>query len=98
MIKITGGGGGNSADTCSRTGPADSRCRVVVHLDDRPAGDDDLFFHASLQPSWPRLGEFCGAWKLSVFSDPPRLSDVAAKYPGAGGLGACDHDPFRHAA
>src|SRR5258706_12043037 len=90
--EITGGGGGNSADTGSRTGPADSRCRVVVRLDDRPAGHHDLLFDASLQPAGPRHGELRRTGELPIFSDRSGVSDLPAEHPGAGRLGACNHD------
>src|ERR1700682_6807010 len=98
MIEITGGGGGDSANTRSRTGPADAGCRIALHLDDRPAGDDDLLFNASLQPAGPGYGEFRWARELSIFSDRSRVSDLPAEHPGAGRFGARHHHPYRHAA
>ena len=42
--------------------------------------------------------EFRRAGEFSIFSDRPRLSDLAAEHPGAGRLGAGHHHPARHAA
>src|ERR1700688_2238342 len=98
MIEMTGGGGGYSADTGSRTGAADSGCRVAVPLDDRPAGDDDLLFSASLQLAGSRHRELRRVGEFPIFSDRPRLSDLAAEHPGAGRFGPRYHHPARHAA
>src|SRR3979409_1632743 len=53
----TGGGGGNSANTGTRAGPANAGRWIAVRLDDRTAGDDDLLFNAALQPAGSGHGE-----------------------------------------
>ena len=52
-------------------------CRIVVRLDDRPAGDDDLFFHASLQPARSRNRELRRLENYRYFlTDPAFLASL----------------------
>src|ERR1700689_2752106 len=94
---MTGGGDGNPANAGSWKSPADASRRIVVHLDDRPLGDDDLFLDASLQPTGPGDREFRRAGEFSIFPDRSGLSDLAAEYAGAGRLGTRHHDPAGYA-
>src|SRR5579871_2069041 len=71
---------------------------VVVHLDDRAAGADDLFLDLALQSARPRVGTVRRPGELRIFSDRSGLPGVAAKYARAGRLGACADDPDRHSA
>ena len=58
-------------------GPVDPGCCFAVHLDDRPAGDDDLFFHAALQPADPDTKSFVGLENYRYFlTDPAFLSSL----------------------
>src|SRR6266478_2303979 len=86
FLRIPGGGDGNPADTGSRKGAADAGRRIAVHLDDRPAGDDDLFLDAALQPARLRKLELRRTGEFSIFSHRPRFSDLLAEHTGAGRL------------
>ena len=52
--------------------------RIAVHLDDRPAGDDDLFLDAALQPARSRASEsFVGLENFRYFlTDPAFLTSL----------------------
>src|SRR6202023_3742751 len=84
LQETAGGGDGDAANPGSWTGSADAGRRTAVHLDDRPACDDDLFFDATLQPA--RLGklELRRAGEFPLLSHRPRVSDRAPEHAGAG--------------
>src|SRR5206468_12830330 len=86
-----GGGDGNPADAASRSKPANACRRAAVYLDDRAAGDDDLFRDVALPPARSRFGEFCRAGEFSLHPDRSRVPRVTAEYLGAGRLGARHH-------
>ncbi len=50
-----GGEDGHPTDAVAGANPADACGRAAVHLDDRPAGADDLFLDPALQPARSRI-------------------------------------------
>src|ERR1700755_2797428 len=87
---------GNPADASACAVAPDPGCRAVVHLDDRPAGADDLFLDPALQPARYRLGAIRWPRELPLFPHRPGLSRLAPEHAGAGRLGAAADDPARH--
>src|SRR3979409_897789 len=96
-LKMTGGGDGDAANPGPRKGSADAGRRIAVHLDDRPALDDDLFFDAALQSARLRKLELRRAGEFPLLSHRSGLSDLATEYAGPGRFRARDHHPARRA-
>ena len=76
----------------------DAGGRAALHLDDRAAGDDDLFLAPALQPARSRAPASSGWRTTRYFLTDPAFLACAPEHAGPGRLGAAHHRRARHLA